>query len=176
MNPNLSTFGDNGFFGPVLVLTLENPEPDCKNCSLRFRFRFRFRDFPELDRQSGSGFRENYPWTRPNWTTASLVMCIYQKMQVVYRLKCHLCWSTEESRRSSTPSSNSMHKIALVQQDVLYFIQSNLWHGCSATLGVTVHIKFKISYIIYYTAMRQEHSDSKKSMVTGVICQCIKRV
>jgi hypothetical protein len=59
MNPNLSTFRDNGFFGPVLVLTLENPEPDRENHSLRFRFRFR--DFPELDHRSGSGFRENYP-------------------------------------------------------------------------------------------------------------------
>jgi len=28
------------FFGPVLVLTLENPEPDRKNRSLRFRFGF----------------------------------------------------------------------------------------------------------------------------------------
>jgi len=51
--------GDNGFFSLVLVLTLSNPEPDHKNHSPRFRFRFR--DFPELDRQSSSGFREIYP-------------------------------------------------------------------------------------------------------------------
>ena len=47
------------FFGPVLVLTLENPELDCKNHSLRFRFGFG--EISEPEQWSGSGFGENYP-------------------------------------------------------------------------------------------------------------------
>jgi hypothetical protein len=50
---------NNRFFSPVLVLTLENPELDHKNRSLRFRFGFG--EISELDQRSGSGFGENYP-------------------------------------------------------------------------------------------------------------------
>ena len=80
----------------------------------------------------------------------ALVVRIYQKMQAVYRHCCHLSGRAEESRRSATPTSKTMHQIALVQFSEMRRISQNrifdiivLLHSVSQSISSS---RYHISY------------------------------